>query len=260
MPTLLNRAAQANRQAWDSYRRQRDDGLVAKHVDVAAEILAGKSELSHQQRQLVGDVDGKRLLDLGCGDGYELLEWARLGADVTGVDNSPRQIAAAERAAQQLGIRCQLVVADLLELPNELIQGEFDIVFSSWVTSWIGDLDRWFQSANLALRSDGVFVLSGGHPMSNFYRAQQQNNILRSRYEQEGPFVETSDSPDDWNPDGDRIQTVEWNHTLGSIVTGAAQSGFRITHLLENGDAEPKFGVKGCPLEFILRAIKLDSC
>jgi hypothetical protein len=39
MSSILEQAAQQNRQAWDSFRRQGDEGLVAKHVDIAAEIL-----------------------------------------------------------------------------------------------------------------------------------------------------------------------------------------------------------------------------
>jgi SAM-dependent methyltransferase len=93
MSDITDQAAQLNRTVWNSFRRQRDEGRVQKHHDVVAEILAGN--LSPQQRILAGEVAGKRLLDLGCGDGFELLEWAHAGAQAVGVDNSPRQIAAA---------------------------------------------------------------------------------------------------------------------------------------------------------------------
>jgi SAM-dependent methyltransferase len=256
MSDILERAALHNRQAWDSFRRQRDEGLVDKHVDIAAEILAGKSALSPQQRSLAGDVAGKHLLDLGCGDGYELLEWARLGADVVGVDNSPQQIATAQRAAARLDISCQLIVADLLQLPAELLQGEFDIVFSAWVTAWIGDLDRWFHSVYLALKPGGILLLSGGHPFSSFIQDIQSAEKLRTSYFEEGPFIEESMQPDEWNPAGDRLTTIQWSPTLGQIVTAVAQSGLVISHLIEMGDATEKFGLAGYPLEFILRAVK----
>lgn len=96
-----DQAAVVNRQAWDSIWRQRDEGLIDKHHDVAADILAGKTSLTSVQRKLAGDITGKRLLDLGCGDGFELLEWAQAGAHVVGVDNSPQQLAAAQRAADR---------------------------------------------------------------------------------------------------------------------------------------------------------------
>jgi hypothetical protein len=68
-----SRAAELNRAWWDAVRRQRDAGLIAKNHDVAAQILAGESGPSPEQLAFLGDVAGKRLLDLGCGDGCELV-------------------------------------------------------------------------------------------------------------------------------------------------------------------------------------------
>src|SRR3989442_12688656 len=130
----LDRAADANRAWWDAVRRQRDAGLIARNHDAAAHILAGESGPCPEQLAFLGDVAGKRLLDLGCGDGCELVPLARLGAEATGVDNSPVQLAAAQRTADALGVRVRLVQADLLNLPEELLRGEFDLVFSSYVT------------------------------------------------------------------------------------------------------------------------------
>src|SRR6266536_668352 len=178
-------AARVNRAAWDSFRRQRDEGLVGGRRDVAASILAGTQYLPPWLRELAGDVRGKRLLDLGCGDGAELMEWARLGAEVVGVDNSPRQLAAAQRAAATLGVTCRLVCADLLALPEELLHGEFDVVFSSAVLTWIGDLDRWFTGVMAALRPGGTFLLEGGHPLAAFHRARRDGATDWGSYFQE---------------------------------------------------------------------------
>ena len=147
MPQITDQAAEQNREAWDSFRRQRDEGLVNIRPDSAGDILAGRRFLYPENLELVGGVQGKRLLDMGCGDGAEMLEWARAGAIVTGVDNSPVQLASARRNAERLGVECRLVQADLLRLPEDLLQGEFDIVFSAWVEAWIGDLDGWFGNA-----------------------------------------------------------------------------------------------------------------
>lgn len=249
-------AATVNRQAWDSIRRQRNEGLIDKHHDIAADILAGKTSLTTVQRDLAGDVTGKRLLDLGCGDGFELLEWARAGAQVVGVDNSPEQLAAAQRAADRLGVSCQLVLADLLNLPDDLLHTEFDLVFSAWVTAWIGDLPRWFSTVYQALKPGGLFLLSGGHPLTAFLAEQQQEKRTRASYHKEGPFYAQADQSATWNPAGDSYTTIEWQPTLSSLVTAVAQSGFRITHLLEVGDGASKYGLPGCPQEFLIRAVK----
>jgi len=256
----LDQAAALNRDNWDSVRRQRDLGLIPKHHDVAADLLAGKTCLSQAQRELLGDVAGKRLLDLGCGDGFELLEWARAGADVVGVDVSPRQLAAARRAAERLGLSCRLVRADFLRLPEELLQAEFDVVFSAWTTAWIGDLGRWFSAVFRALKPGGVFLLSGAHPLSGFIGELQRGERRRLRYEDGGPFVETGDAVSaEWNPLGETQTTVEWRWTLGSMLTAMAQAGLRITHVKEQGEelARAKMGLgTGYPGEIVVRAVK----
>jgi SAM-dependent methyltransferase len=257
-----DRAAVLNQGVWDSIHRQRDVGRIRTHHDVAADLAAGETALSPEQRALLGDVAGRHLLDLGCGDGMELLELARAGAAVVGVDNSPRQLAAAQRAADALGLPCRLVLADLLRLPEDLLQGEFDVVFSAWVTGWIGDLDRWFGAAHRALAPGGVFLLTGGHPLAGFFGEVRAGEAFRRRYAEEGPFVSDSGGPDpDWNPAGDRRTGVEWRWTLGSLVTALARAGFRVTHLVECGEetAQAKYGLPvGSPGAIILRSVKLS--
>ena len=245
----LDRTADANRSWWDAIRRQRDAGLIAKNHDVAAQILAGASGPCPEQLAFLGDLAGKRLLDLGCGDGCELVPLARLGAEATGVDNSPVQLATAQRTADALGVRVRLVQADFLRLPDELLRGEFDLVFSSHTTAWVGDLDRWLGSVRRALVPGGVFVLRGGHSLAAFL-TPGKGSVERASYFEQGPFVQRAERSPDWNPLGEEHTVVEWSHTLGAIVTAVAQAGLRVTHLAEVGDGPSA----AYPDAFVLRA------
>ncbi|MGH2350499.1 MAG: class I SAM-dependent methyltransferase [Chloroflexota bacterium] len=254
-----DRAAELNRRVWDSFRRQRDVGLVGGRQDVVTPLARGHSYLGEVLRELAGNVRGQRLLDLGCGDGAELLEWARLGAEVVGVDNSSVQLAAARRNADALGVprdRCRLVLADVLRLPDELLQGAFDIVFSSAVLTWIGDLDRWFAAVVAALKPGGVFLLEGGHPLAAFYRDQQQGASGWDSYFDEGPFVERCDASHRWNPAGEDLATASWMPTLGHVVTAVAQAGLRVSHLVEVPDHADVYGIPGGPGTFVVRAVR----
>ncbi|MBI3971750.1 MAG: class I SAM-dependent methyltransferase [Chloroflexi bacterium] len=255
-----DQAARLNREAWDSFRRQRDEGLVGGRRDVVERLVEGGSFLSVHHRELVGDVHGKRLLDLGCGDGGELISWARLGAQVVGVDNSPRQLTVARRAAEAVGIgaeQCRLVLADLLAVPEGLLRGDFDVAFSSGVLSWIGDLDRWFAAVSRALKPHGVFVLGAVHPLALYYRERERGAQDWHSYFDQGPFTEQLDATHRWNPAGDAVTTVQWMHTLGHVITSVAQAGFRVSRLLELPDEAEVYGVTGGPGEFLLRAIKV---
>lgn len=254
MSNIFDQAAKHNRHAWNSFRRQRDEGLVKNRYDPAADILQGKSYLSPQMIELMGDVSGKKLLDMGCGDGAEMLEWSRLGAIVVGVDNSPRQLEAAQRNADKLGVSCRLILADLLKLPEDLLTGQFDVVFSSHVTAWISDKEKWFCNIFLALKPGGIFLLNGAHSSTGI----GDEDDPRDSYFSEGPFIFKSDKkkesndPTSWNPAGDNLTTIEWYHTLGSIITAVGQSGLRITHLLELPDSKDE----RLPGFYILRAVK----
>ena len=261
MSDITDQAAEDNRIAWNSFRRQRDEGLSHERNDSAQDMLEGRSRLSPEMIRLAGDVSGKRLLDMGCGEGAETLEWARLGAEVIGVDNSPKQLEAAQRNAEKLGISCRWIQADLIRLPDELLNGDFDIAFSLWVTAWIGDKEAWFRAVYRALKPGGVFLLGGGHPVGEYLREIADGLQDRSSYFEEGPFTYESDEAHSFNPAGEWLKTVEWSHTMGSMITTLGHVGFRITDFLElpeDKEEDERRPVKGLPGSFILRAERLD--
>src|SRR6266540_4925665 len=107
----------------------------------------------------VGDVAGRDLLHLQCRFGLDTLAWARRGARVTGVDFSERAIALARSLAAETGLEATFVCSDVLELDTAL-QGEFDIVFTSFgVIWWLPDLARWAEVISSRLRPGGFFYL-----------------------------------------------------------------------------------------------------
>ena len=52
-----------------------------------------------------GEVTGQRVLDVGCGSGRYAVEFARRGAEVTGLDMAPAMLAMARQAAAAAGVR-----------------------------------------------------------------------------------------------------------------------------------------------------------
>jgi ubiquinone/menaquinone biosynthesis C-methylase UbiE len=112
---------------------------------------------------LVGDVAGRRVLELACGHGRVARELARRGATVVGVDMSDRLLgmAVAEENSAPLGIR--YVYADVAEAG--LLAGDtFDAVVCSFGLSDIDDLDGALGNAHRLLREGGSFVFSILHP------------------------------------------------------------------------------------------------
>src|SRR3954464_88434 len=78
---------------------------------------------------LLGDLRGKRILDVGCGEGEDAILLAKLGALGTGFDGSPGAISVAKRRAEIDGVsdRVSFICAPLAEA--QLPQGSFDVIW-----------------------------------------------------------------------------------------------------------------------------------
>jgi 2-polyprenyl-3-methyl-5-hydroxy-6-metoxy-1,4-benzoquinol methylase len=78
-----------------------------------------------------GPLQGRTLLDVGCGAGASSIFWALAGATVTAIDSSEVGIAALKRRCEQLGLtNVRAVVANAMKI-DEL--GPFDFVFGSMI-------------------------------------------------------------------------------------------------------------------------------
>jgi SAM-dependent methyltransferase len=96
------------------------DGSVAISSETTEFIEAATAWMTETFRL----ADGARVLDLGCGPGLYASPFARIGADVTGIDFSARSIAHAREAAARAGLRVTYLVEDCLAWQPS---GHFDL-------------------------------------------------------------------------------------------------------------------------------------
>ena len=148
-------------------------GGIKKEWDVAAEscvdfVRKGKDyyrdELNNPATfKLIGDVRGRLVLDLACGEGYNTRILARKGAKVTGVDFSEKliEIAKREEAREKLGV-CYHVL-DATDL-KEFSSNHFDLVTCFMSLQDIENYKRAIGEVARVLRNRGRFVFSIPHP------------------------------------------------------------------------------------------------
>jgi SAM-dependent methyltransferase len=192
---------------------------------------AGQSSLHFIEREALGDVAGKSLLHLQCHFGMDTLSWARLGAQVTGVDLSPRAVELAHELSAELAIPARFLCANLHDLPD-LLQEQFDIVFTSYgVVGWLPDLNRWARLIHAFLKPGGVFFIVEFHPIIWML---DNNGEPRNPYfhPTEPERSEERGSYSDPNADFSHV-SYNWGHTLGETVTALIASGLRLEELRE---------------------------
>lgn len=108
------------------------------------------------REQLFRPLDGKRALDVGCGAGLLTEPLARLGAQVTGLDAAPENIAAAKSHAEG-----QALAIDYRATPVEqLAESGFDLVTSMEVIEHVADPAAFVTALTAALSPDGLLILS----------------------------------------------------------------------------------------------------
>lgn len=106
---------------------------------------------------LVGEVRGRGVLDVGCGDGDLAVELSKRGARVVGIDASGSVIEAAERkaTASRVGVDFRVAMAERLPFPDE----HFDIVVAVTVLCFVDDAAPVFREMARVLRPGGHLVI-----------------------------------------------------------------------------------------------------
>lgn len=125
--------------------------------------FARKHLLNPSIFSLLGSIEGKTILDAGCGNGYLSRLLANRGAVVTGIDPALIHLCAEAGDTSANITYMQEDLSGLLDIHPELANS-FDIVVSNMVLQDIPDCDAAIQNCVGALKLGGSFLLSIVHP------------------------------------------------------------------------------------------------
>jgi ubiquinone/menaquinone biosynthesis C-methylase UbiE len=110
---------------------------------------------------------GKRLLEVGCGMGTDLLQFARGGAICTGVDLTPRSVEISSLHFGLYDMRADFVLADGERLP--FADESFDVVYSNGVLHHTPDTAQAVRELHRVLRPGGIAKVMLYHRNSLYY-------------------------------------------------------------------------------------------
>jgi SAM-dependent methyltransferase len=151
-----------NRAYWD----RTSDEYQERHREFIrrGEPRWGVWQIPEAELGVLGDVEGKDVLELGCGAAQWSILLAQGGARVVGLDNSERQLEHARRLMAQAGVDFPLVHASAEAVP--LPDASFDIVFGDHGAFTFADPYRLAPEAARLLRPGGLLAFSHTSPFA----------------------------------------------------------------------------------------------
>ncbi|GAC1589659.1 MAG: class I SAM-dependent methyltransferase [Acidimicrobiales bacterium] len=208
-----------NAAAWDHYSAEYQ---AAAHLP-SDTVQYGPDLPNETDLHLLGDVKGKRVIELGCGGGQACIAFARQGASVTGVDFSAAQLAHARRLCDLETVKVELRQSDLADLAF-LRSDSVDLVFSAGALGYVEDLPRVFRQVHRVLKVGAPLVFSMPHPASALIDADADDALLiRRAYSDDTPLAE---------PRGE-ISLSVYPHTFADIFMGLMRTSYRVETILE---------------------------
>jgi SAM-dependent methyltransferase len=223
-PVTDGESRHASRAWWDSDA----DDYQAEHGSFLGDLdfVWCPEGLREADVHLLGDVRGKRILELGAGAAAGARWLDGQGAEVTALDLSAGMLRHASEAARRTGVRVPLVQADALALP--FAESVFDIVCTAFgAIPFVADSGAAMQEVARVLRPGGAWVFSITHPMRwiFFDEPDETGLIARHSYFDRDPYVETDEAG---------VPTyVEQHRTLGDRVRELVAAGFVLRDLIE---------------------------
>lgn len=211
--------------------------------------------ISEEKCQLLGDLSGKKLLEIGCGSGQSLhYAGEREAAELWGVDLSENQIEKTRQLLASKGVSATLVCSPMEEECG-IPKNYFDIVYSIYAIGWTTDLEGTFQRIYSYLKKDGVFIFSWSHPIHKCVGADQDRLLFKKCYFDESWYSVTLE--------GNTLTLSD--RKLSTYVNALAKAGFVIEQLVEDSDdeiiqaQESDFAKKAkmLPVTFVIKARKL---
>jgi SAM-dependent methyltransferase len=212
-----------NQIVWNTASRKHD----REYADLLEQARSGSALLPRELdvlRPVLGSAPEVVHLQSGCG--IDDVALVAAGAQrVVGVDFSAVAASSAQRRADDLGVACRYLVAEVPGVP--LRDGCADLVYTGkGALIWMRDLTAWAADVARLLRPSGHLFVYEGHPMVPLWAWDEDDARIRP---DRSYFARTF--VNDTYP---ALGAVEWQWSLGEIVTAVVAAGLEVIRLSEH--------------------------
>lgn len=217
-------SVRANRSWWDAAA----DAYLDEHGEFLgpARFVWGPEGLTEDDARLLGDVAGRRVLEVGAG-AAQCARWLLVaGADPVALDLSVEMLRHGRTVGHATGLDLPLVQADATRLP--FASGSFDIACSAYGgVPFVADSAGVMREVARVLRSGGRWVFSVTHPLRWVFPDDpgEPGLVARHPYFDRTPYVEQDERG--------RATYVEHHRTIGDRVREISAAGLHLVDLVE---------------------------
>ena len=181
-------------------------------------------------RKLLPELNGKIVLDLGCGYGHNCVDFVNRGANkVVGIDISEKMLAVAKEESAHSKIEYRNI--SMTDISN--LDEKFDFIYSSLAFHYVKDFDAFAKDMYSVLNAGGQLLFSQEHPIitstvdgaGHFNKNENGERVSYtfSNYNQPG------ERKIHWYVDG----VIKYHRTFSNIINALAKAGFVIEEVCE---------------------------
>jgi len=228
-----------NREAWDKQVESGNPWTLPVSPEVIAAARRGEfSVLLTEQKPVPDDwipsVKGLDILCLASGGGQQAPIFAAAGANVTVLDNSPRQLERDRLVAHREGLQLITIEGDMRDL--SIFSNEtFDFIFHPVSNVFCPDVLPVWKESYRVLKYGGTLVTGMMNPVYYIFdfAEMEEKGELKVRYPV--PYSDSESLPPEKLEEYRRTGTpLEFSHTLTDLIGGQCDAGFHIIGFYED--------------------------
>ena len=249
-----------NREAWDREVERRNEWTVPVGPEVIEAARQGRwgvllTETRPVPRDWFPDLEGADVLCLASGGGQQAPILAAAGANVTVLDNSPRQLAQDRLVAEREGLDLRTVEGDMADL-SVLGDESFDLVFHPVSNLFVPEVRPVWAEAYRVLRRGGSLLAGFLNPAVYIFDLELADSSGEVRVRYALPYADaTSKGEEEVAGQIERGEPLEFSHTLEDQIGGQTEAGFVIAGLYEDRHRDDPISAH-MPTYIATRAIK----